>query len=102
MSALTHPKKAVLEDWHRADIVAALHKKGWSLRELSLQHGLSPHTLKSALDRSYPKCERIIAAALGMEPEAIWARRYAIRNFKPVFPARSPAAANTRKACPAS
>lgn len=73
-------------DWHRADIVAALHKKGWSLRALSLHNNLAPSTVKEALNRPYPKAERIIAAAIGVAPEVIWPERYAKRNFNPVFP----------------
>ena len=39
-------------DWHREDIKAALAKKGWSVRQLSLKHGYSNgNPLKNALDR---------------------------------------------------
>ncbi|HTD05884.1 helix-turn-helix domain-containing protein [Undibacterium sp.] len=85
MSALDISKKAAQADMHRADVVAALHKKGWSLRELSRQSGLSDGTLKSALDRPYLKAEGIIAAALDMAPQDIWPQRYAKRNFTPVL-----------------
>lgn len=85
MSVSDPPKKPALADWHRADVVAALHKKGWSLRELSRQHGLSDGTLKSALDAPYLKAEGIIAAAIGVEPQHIWPERYAKRNFTPVL-----------------
>lgn len=85
MSAVTTPKKSAPADWHRADVVAAIHKKGWSLRELSRQSGLSAGTLKSALDRPYKKAEGIIAAAIGMSPEEIWPERYAKRHFTPVL-----------------
>lgn len=93
MSALNAQKKPA-EDWHRADIVAAVKKQGWSLRRLSKGAGLSEGTLKSALDRPYPKAERIIAAAIGVQPEAIWPSRYEKRHFKPVFPSVPPVAAN--------
>ncbi|MEQ6292576.1 transcriptional regulator [Vogesella sp. GCM10023246] len=85
MSALQAPKKAA-EDWHRADVVACLRKKGWSLRQLSKEAGLGESTLKTALDRPYPKAERIIAAAIGVTPETIWPTRYEKRHFKPAFP----------------
>lgn len=39
MSTLESTKSQMESDWHRADIVAALHKQGWSLRRLSLHHG---------------------------------------------------------------
>lgn len=86
MAAQYSSKKSAHADWHRADIVAALHKAGWSLRQLSLQSGLATRTLNSALDRSYPKAEGIIAAAIGVAPETIWPERFAKRNFTPVFP----------------
>lgn len=85
MSVLIAPKKSAPADWHRADVVAALHKRGWSLRQLSVHHGLSEGTLKSALDRPYKKAEGIIAAAIGTPPEVIWPERYAKRDFTPVL-----------------
>lgn len=69
-------RKEVSCDWHRIDIVAALHKHGLTMRGLSVQAGLKPDTLKNALHRSYPKGERIIAGALNTEPAQIWPSRY--------------------------
>lgn len=93
MNTLNNPKKAA-EDWHRADIVAALHKKGWSLRQLSRHAGLSEGALNNALNRPWPKAERIIAAAIGTSPETIWPARYAKRHFKLVFPSMAPVTAS--------
>jgi len=71
------PKKADLQDWHRADIVAELRKAGWSLRRLATHHGYaSPTTLTNALARPWPKGERIIAEAIGIDPATIWPTRY--------------------------
>lgn len=82
MSTLNDAKKTA-EDWHRADIIAALHKAGWPLRQLSLQHGYSQaSTLKNALDRPWLKGERIIAEAIGVPAEEIWAARFAQRSNK--------------------
>ncbi|EKS3671446.1 helix-turn-helix domain-containing protein [Salmonella enterica] len=64
-------------NWHRADIVAALHKRGFTLASLSRSHGLAPRTLNNALERHYPRAERIIAAALETTSEQIWPERYA-------------------------
>ncbi|WP_082219478.1 helix-turn-helix domain-containing protein [Massilia sp. NR 4-1] len=86
MDVSNSPKKSAQANWHRADIVAALHKNGWSLRQLSHQSGLGYRTVNSALDRPYPNAERIIAAAIGIAPEIIWPERYAKRNFTPVLP----------------
>lgn len=85
MSVLNETKKTAETDWHRADIIAALRKQGWSLRALANECGLSYSTLKSALDKPYPKMERIIATAIGTTPEIIWAGRFAQRNFRPTL-----------------
>ena len=73
-------------DWHRADIVAELKKKRWSLRALSIASGFAPDPLNNALRTPYPKAERVIAEAIGVSPEAIWPQRYAARNFQPELP----------------
>jgi len=90
-------QKKPAEDWHRADIVAALHKAGWSLRKLSIEAGLSAGALNNALDRAWPKAEKIIAAAIEVEPETIWPSRYAKRHFKPVFPSIPPSSSLSPK-----
>lgn len=77
------PSQKNTHDWHRADIVAALHKRGWTIASLARANDLAPTTLRSALDKSYPKSERIIAKAIGVAPEVIWAERFAKRNFQP-------------------
>ncbi|MCX8649377.1 helix-turn-helix domain-containing protein [Gilliamella sp. B2776] len=63
-------------DWHPADIIAALKKKGTTLANLSRQSGLSSSTLSNALARPWTKGEFIIAQALNMEPHEIWPSRY--------------------------
>ncbi|HAJ0703983.1 TPA: transcriptional regulator, partial [Escherichia coli] len=42
-------KEVMSADWHRIDIVAALHKRGVTMRGLSENAGLKPDTLKNAL-----------------------------------------------------
>jgi Ner family transcriptional regulator len=64
------------QDWHRADIRAELEKRGTSLRKLSREAGLSENTLRNALDRKWPKGEKIISEAIGVTPETIWPSRY--------------------------
>ncbi|HHR6443363.1 TPA: helix-turn-helix domain-containing protein [Providencia alcalifaciens] len=63
-------------DWHRADIVAALHKQGLSLSRLSVAAGLSASTLRNALRAPYPRAEQIIAEAIGVPANEIWPSRY--------------------------
>ncbi|WP_281661004.1 helix-turn-helix domain-containing protein [Microvirgula aerodenitrificans] len=95
MNTFDASKKAP-QDWHRADIVAALHKAGWSLRRLSVEAGLSAGALSNALDRPWLKAENLIASAIGVEPEVIWPSRYAKRHFKPTFLLPPPLTAGDR------
>jgi len=64
------------EDWHQADIIAALRKKGTTLAAVSRSAGLSSSTLSNALSRPWPKGELLIASALGLHPSIIWPSRY--------------------------
>lgn len=63
-------------DWHPADIIAGLKRRGTSLSALSRQAGLAFSTLANALTRRWPKGERLIAEALDVAPENIWPSRY--------------------------
>ena len=72
------------KDWHPADIVAALHKRGTSLAKLSREAGLASSTLSNTLTRPWPKGEKLIADALGISPEIIWPSRYFDEAGNPV------------------
>nr|WP_281074535.1 helix-turn-helix transcriptional regulator [Klebsiella quasivariicola] len=74
-------------DWHKADIIAALHKKGISLAALSRENGLADSTLANALTKHWPKGERIIAEALGRTPQEIRHSRYYYEDGKPIIKA---------------
>lgn len=63
-------------DWHNADIIAALKKKGTSLSAVSRKAGLSSTTLCNTLHRPWPKGEVLIAQALDLHPSEIWPSRY--------------------------
>ena len=63
-------------DWHPADIIAGLRKRGTSLAAESRKAGLSSSTLANALSRPWPKGELIIAQALDTSPWVIWPSRY--------------------------
>lgn len=70
-------KKPVPQDWHPADVIAAVRKAGWSMRQLAFANGYESSTaIAHALRRAYPKAERIIAEALGIQPQEIWPSRY--------------------------
>ncbi|MBE8596392.1 MULTISPECIES: helix-turn-helix domain-containing protein [unclassified Xenorhabdus] len=66
----------VQNDWHQADIIAALRKRGTTLAALSREAGLSSSTLANALSRQWTKGEWIIADYLKIHPSEIWPSRY--------------------------
>ncbi|EAU0182158.1 TPA: transcriptional regulator [Salmonella enterica] len=64
-------------DWHPADIIAGLRKRGTSLAAVSRNAGLA-----NALTRHWPKGERLIAEALDVAPEDIWPSRYRKSEYR--------------------
>lgn len=60
----------------RIDIKAALERRGWSLRRLSVAHGYRPDSVRRALHARYPNAEWIIAEAIEMQPWEVWPERY--------------------------
>jgi lambda repressor-like predicted transcriptional regulator len=72
-------KKPVIEDWHPADIKAALNKAGMTLAGIAQAYELkSSSALSHTFTRSYPLNEKRIADALGIHPMVIWPSRYNI------------------------
>lgn len=70
-------KKPVIQDWHPADIKAALNKKGITLAGIARAYGMKGSTsLSSTFTRSYPLNEKRIADAIGVHPKLIWPSRY--------------------------
>jgi Ner family transcriptional regulator len=63
-------------DWHPADILAALKKRGQTLAGLSVANGYHPTAAGKALKQPWPAMEQIVAAALGVAPQTIWPTRY--------------------------
>lgn len=63
-------------DWHKADIKAALEKRGLSLGKLGRLNGYSRTAPAHALRFPWPKMEKLIADALGLPPQQIWPTRY--------------------------
>ncbi|QJT79292.1 helix-turn-helix transcriptional regulator [Kosakonia sp. MUSA4] len=74
------------QNWHPADIIAALRKRGTSLAKISREAGLASSTLSNALTRPWPKGEWLIAKALDVSPAAIWPGRYVNGKRKPRKP----------------
>lgn len=76
MARHERPARAAGTDWHKADIKAALEKRGWSLRSLANHLKLNHTTLAQALHSRYPAAERRIADAIGLHPMVLWPSRY--------------------------
>lgn len=76
MTNLDTSKKPAPQDWHRADIKAALEKRGLSLARLARLNGYARTSTASALHFPWPKMERLIAGAIGIPPQEIWPSRY--------------------------
>lgn len=69
-----HPHEE--SDWHPADVLAALKKRGKTLAGLSVANGYHPTAAGKALKRRWPALEAIIADALELSPAQIWPSRY--------------------------
>jgi Ner family transcriptional regulator len=64
------------EDWHPADVLAALKKRGKTLSGLSRAHGYHATAAGKALKKPWPALEALIATELDLAPEDIWPGRY--------------------------
>ncbi|MGD0430302.1 MAG: helix-turn-helix domain-containing protein [Acetobacteraceae bacterium] len=73
MNIPPEPKKV---DWHPADVLAALKKRGKTLSGLSRAHGYHATAAGKALKKHWPALEALIAAELDLRPEDIWPGRY--------------------------
>jgi Ner family transcriptional regulator len=76
MSKLDAQKTPAPQDWHRADIKAALEKRGFSLARLARLNGYRRSSASMALFIPWPKMERLIASTIGTTPQEIWPSRY--------------------------
>jgi Ner family transcriptional regulator len=70
-------------DWHPADVLAALKKRGKTLAGLSRAHGYHATAAGKALKRPWPGLEALIAAELDLLPEDIWPSRYGRAHLPP-------------------
>jgi len=65
-----------MKDGTRTWVRHQLKLKGYSLAGLAREVGLSRHAPKLALNKPYPRMERLIAGAIGVTPQEIWPDRY--------------------------
>ncbi|HEX7820650.1 MAG TPA: helix-turn-helix domain-containing protein [Sphingobium sp.] len=64
-------------DWHKADIKAAIEKRGGSLTQLAQNAGVSKQAISLALHaRVSERCDRVISDFLNVPPAKIWPSRY--------------------------
>ena len=72
--------------WHRADIIAAVHKRNTTLTKLSRDAGLADATMRSALHKPHPSANRYLAKFLGVPPHVLWPRwfdEHGLRRCRP-------------------
>ena len=69
------------QDWHPADMLAALKKRGRTLAGLSVANGYHPTAAGKALKIAVARDGAACAAALGLTPQAIWPSRYDSDNM---------------------
>jgi Ner family transcriptional regulator len=60
----------------RAWIIYRLRLKGYTLGSLARELGVARGVPGNALRGPYPRMERAIATALGLQPQQIWPERY--------------------------
>jgi Ner family transcriptional regulator len=61
-------------DMHPADVIAALRKRGTSLRKIAIQNDYSH--IQRVLTSPWLAAEQLVARALEVRPEEIWPSRY--------------------------
>ncbi len=70
----TNKTTKIQEDMHPADVIAALHKRGTSLRKIALENGYSH--IQRVLTHPWLAAEQLVAKALDTSPQALWPSRY--------------------------
>jgi Ner family transcriptional regulator len=74
-----------ISGWHRADIIAAVRKRGASLSEIGRRVGLSRKSMSWALIRRHERANLAIAEFLGVPPHDLWPQW-----FLPTIPTPAP------------
>jgi Ner family transcriptional regulator len=74
MSMTTNKSTPLQEDMHPADVIAALRKRGTSLRRIAIENGYSH--IQRVLTSPWLAAEQLVAKALDKRPEELWPSRY--------------------------
>ncbi|MFB1078172.1 helix-turn-helix domain-containing protein [Photobacterium damselae] len=72
--------KESMHDWHSADVKSELEKLDLNFSKLARANGLAPSTMRNVLRTHWPKGEKIVADALGLNPWDIWPSRYSSKK----------------------
>jgi Ner family transcriptional regulator len=73
---MKRPPNHPIADWHPADVLAALKKRGKTLAGVSRAHGYHATAAGKALTKPWPALEALIAAELDLNPADVWPNRY--------------------------
>jgi Ner family transcriptional regulator len=74
MSMTTNKSTPLQQDMHPADVIAALRKRGTSLRKIAIENGYSH--IQRVLTSPWLAAEQLVAKALDTRPEELWPSRY--------------------------
>lgn len=74
MGMNTNKAASAQQDMHPADVIAALHKRNTSLRQIAKANGYSH--ISRVLVTPWLAVEQLVAKALDTTPEQIWPSRY--------------------------
>ncbi len=72
------------EGWHREDIIAAVRKRGSTLKRLGREHGFALHTVNQCLTKRFPNAHEVVANFLGVSRGEVWPHWYDA-DGKPTF-----------------
>jgi Ner family transcriptional regulator len=75
--------KTKRRSWDRHAIMAEIRRRKSSLRQLSLEAGLSPSACSKAFTQSFPAAEVAIAQFLGLTVQELWPDRYPTLPISP-------------------
>lgn len=65
------------QDWHPADIKAALAKADYTFADIAREYGYTAlNSPNSVLHKPWSHMERIVATIIGVRPAEIWPSRY--------------------------
>ena len=62
----------IKEGWHRADIIAAVRKRGSNLARLAAEIGLSRHSMSWALGKRHPRANVAISRFIDVPLHELW------------------------------